>query len=127
MNTSSRFYRYIDTFSQMSLDDLLDHHSELYGLRWFASLEMEAEIAVIEELNALEFYIWDTFGIDLSECGDNSNDDEGYTIEDVEDDEAAWHDDCDQWELDYEEGSDEDRARAEMDWFEFCEMHDLPF
>ena len=44
-----------------------------------------------------------------------------------EDDDAEWHDDCDQWELDYAEGTDEDRATANADWFEFCEMHDLPF
>ena len=127
MNTTTRFDRYFDTFSQMSMDDLLDHHSELYGLRWFADLDFEAEVQVFEELQALEAYIYINFDIDLSESGDYSDDDEGYTIEDVEDDEAAWHDDCGQWELDYEEGSDKDRARAEMDWFEFCEMHDLPF
>ena len=39
----------------------------------------------------------------------------------------AWHDDCDSWESEYAEGSDADRAQAELDWYEFCEMHDLPW
>ena len=40
----------------------------------------------------------------------------------IEDDEPEWED--------YPEEPDdtpEEIARAEMDWYEFCEMHDLPF
>lgn len=87
MNTTTRFERYFDTFSQMSMDDLLDHHSELYGLRWFADLDFEAEVQVFEELQALETYIYINFDIDLSECGDYS---ESYTIEDVEVDDSIF-------------------------------------